>query len=1041
MFTNRLFVVLNICVSLFLATLFSYGQSAEEIGDLFENLEWRCVGPALMGGRTVDIDVVEKEPWIIYTAIGPSGVWKSDNNGTTWKPVFYKEKTVSVGDIAIAQSHPDIIWVGTGEATSRNSVTIGDGVYKSTDSGKTWINMGLEDTRHISRIVINPGDPNIVFVAAMGHLWGPNQERGVYKTTDGGKTWRKVLYIDENTGFADLAMHPADSLTLYAAAYEHRRLPFYFSSGGPGSGLYKSTDGGETWKKLTKDLPEGIMGRIGIDVARSKPDVVYALIEHQDGGIWRSEDRGETWARTCDNETYERINFRPFYYSQIRVDPSDDEVVYVFSGGTYVSKDRGAKFRAISSGTHPDHHALWIDPQNPLHLIDGNDGGIDITYDGGRTWQDIQHMALAEVYQVGFDMRSPYYVYCGLQDNGVWGGPSATMDTQGITNCDWFMVGYGDGFYAQVDPSDYNIIYGNSQMNGLYRYDLRIKKSKSIKPIASLQNLPYRFNWNSPIHISPHDPKTVYTGGNYLFKTTDGGQKWEVISPDLSTDDPEKQKDSGGPITWDNTGAEIHCTIITISESPVAKGVIWCGTDDGNVQVTRDGGKTWENVVKNIPGLPANTWCSRIEASHFEAGTAYAAFDGHRQNDYGTYVYKTTDYGKTWSSLRGNLPFGWVHVVREDLKNRDLLYVGTEFNIYASLDRGRTWFSLRNNLPTVAVRDIAVHPRDNDLIIGTHGRGIWILDDIVSLQEMNSEIFQSDNYLFSLRPVTLYEMSSSGESSSLPVYAADNPDIGVVFYTYFKVKPKEKPKIIIKDAQGDQVYEMSIPTKEGLLRQVWNLQYVPETKEGKKIKPSGMGLVALPLVFPAEYSVEMTVDGETTTRKLMIHPDPRLAMDKKEKQSQVEAQAEIIAISKKMGLAVTAVNRIRSQLQTLDKALKEKEGLPEELSLQVKTFKETFEKVKEEITPERFGYKVSMETALRGGSIPQQILMLGMSLGSFPAAPTETDWLQIRELNKEADLRVGLINQVILVDMPALNKVLEQYGLKPMKVPDKVELE
>ncbi len=1041
MFRNPSFFILGLCVFFLLSTVSSFGQSAEEIGNLYEKLEWRCVGPAVMGGRTVDIDVVEKEPWIIYAAIGPSGVWKSDNNGISWKPVFHEENTVSVGDIAIAQSHPHIIWVGTGEATSRNSVTIGDGVYKSIDSGKTWTNMGLENTRHISRIVINPGDPNIVFVAAMGHLWGPNKERGIYKTTDGGKTWQQVLYVDENTGFADLAMHPADSLTLYAAAYEHRRLPYYFSSGGPGSGLYKSTDGGETWKKLTKDLPEGVLGRIGIDVARSKPDVVYALIEHEDGGIWRSEDRGESWTRTCDNETYERINFRPFYYSQIRVDPSNDEVVYVFSGGSYVSNDRGGKFRAISAGTHPDHHALWIDPQNPLHLIDGNDGGIDITYDGGKTWQSIQHMALAEVYQVGFDMRSPYYVYCGLQDNGVWGGPSASLDTQGIINCDWFMVGYGDGFYVQVDPSDHNIIYANSQMNGLYRYDMRIKSGKTIKPIASLIDPPYRFNWNSPIHISPHDPKTVYTGGNYLFKTTDGGHSWEIISRDLSTNDPEKQKDSGGPITWDNTGAEIHCTIITIAESPVRKGVIWCGTDDGNVHVTRDGGKTWENVVKNIPGLPSNTWCSRIEASHFEEGTAYAAFDGHRHDDYSTYLYKTTDYGKTWSSLKGNLPFGWIHVVREDLKNRNLLYAGTEFGIYTSLDGGNTWFSLRNNLPTVAVRDIAVHPRENDLIIGTHGRGIWILDDIAPLQEMNPEVFGADYHLIGLRPVTLYEMSSSGEPSSFPVYAGKNPDYGMVLYAYFKEKPSERPKIVIKDSQGNQVHEFSLLTKEGIHRQVWNMQFVPETKDGKLVKPSGMGFVALPLIFPGEYSVEMTTGGNIATRKMMVHPDPRFSLDKDKKQSQVEAQAEIIVISKKMGLAVTATNRIQSQMQKLEEALKEKEDLPEDLSHQVKTFKEKFEKVKEEIMPKRFGYKVSMETALRGGSIPQQILMLGMSLGGFPSVPTEVDWLQIRELNDAADLRVSLINQVILVDMPALNKVLEENGLNALKVPDEVKIE
>jgi len=544
----------------------AFSQSAEQVGDIFKELSWRCIGPAVMGGRTVDIEAVEDKPWIIYAAIGPSGVWKSINDGITWEPVFQEESTVSVGDIAVNQSDPDVIWVGTGEATSRNSVTIGDGVYKSTDGGKTWEHMGLKETRHISRIVIDRENPNTVYVAAMGHLWGKNKERGIYKTTDGGKTWEKVLYVNENTGFADLVMDPSDSLILYAAAWDYQRYPYYFYSGGQGSGIYKTEDAGETWKRLVRDLPEGIIGRIGLDVSRSSPNVVYALIEHEDGGIWRSEDKGVTWSRTCDKETFMKVNFRPFYYSQIRVDPADDEVVYVFSGGLFVSKDRGQKFKAISSGTHPDHHALWIDPKNPQHLIDGNDGGIDITYDQGAHWRPIKHMALAEVYQVGFDMRDPYYVYCGLQDNGVWGGPSNSLDSGGIINEHWNSVGGGDGFYCEVDPTDHNIVYGNSQMNGLYRYHLELDRSKDIKPMAALDEPPYRFNWNSPVLISPHDHRTIYTGGNYLFKSEDQGYSWEIVSPDLSTNDPSKLRDSGGLITPDNTGAEVHCTIYTIAD-------------------------------------------------------------------------------------------------------------------------------------------------------------------------------------------------------------------------------------------------------------------------------------------------------------------------------------------------------------------------------------------------------------------------------------------------------------------------------------------
>ncbi len=1015
------------------------GQSADKIGALFEKLSWRCVGPAPMGGRTVDIDVVEKKPSIIYAAIGPSGVWKSENNGITWEPVFHKESTVSVGDVTVSQSHPDIVWVGTGEATCRNSVSIGDGAYKSTDGGKTWTNMGLKDTFHISRIIINPGDPNIVYVAAMGHLWGSNQERGIYKTVDGGKTWRKVLYINENTGFADLAIDPSDSLTLYAAAYEHRRLPYYFSSGGPGSGIYKTTDGGETWTKLTKDLPEGVMGRIGIDVSRSNPKVVYALIEHQDGGIWRSEDKGQSWKRTCDNKTFTQVNFRPFYYSQIRVDPRDDKVVYVFSGGCFRSQDMGAKFTAISAGIHPDHHALWIDPTNPLHLIDGNDGGIDISYDGGKIWYAVQNMTLAEVYQVGFDTRSPYYVYCGLQDNGVWGGPSATYDYTGINNDDWYMIGGGDGFFAQVDPANPDTIYSNSQMNGLSRYDLRIKKSKYIKPQAPLKEPPYRFNWNSPIYISPHDPKTVYTGGNYLFKTTDGGNSWEKISPDLSTNDPAKQKDSGGPITPDNTGAEIHCTIVTISESPVEKGVIWCGTDDGNVQITRDAGKTWKNVVKSITGLPPFTWCSRIESSHFEAGTAYAAFDGHRNDDYNTYVYKTSDYGKTWKSLKSNLLFGWVNVIREDLKNKNLLFVGTELGIYASLDSGKTWFSVKNNLPTAAVDDIAVHPRENDLIIGTHGRGIWILDDISPLQEMTDGLLQSDFYLFRIRPTTQYYPATTREIYSRPYHAERNPVYGMNIYAYFKTKPAEKPKVVVKNEKGEEMFQVSLSTVEGLQRVAWNLQYLPRTKEGEEIKPSPISFVSSPYIRSGEYTVELISGEKKAVQKGTALPDPRFSLSDEDRAAQVSTIVDVMVLSKKMNSAITATRNIRQELSNFYKDTEKKEGIAEAVRTSVKDFDGRFSVIEKEIMPKGFGYRGSMEDALRGGSLQQLIMTVGSSISGFPSAPTQTELSQLKELTDALNTLVAELNAFIKDEIPKLNKILEANGLKPFKAPEEVK--
>jgi hypothetical protein len=1026
------------CLALFSAIL--QAQSADRIGKLYEKFSWRPVGPAVMGGRTVDIDAVGEKPWIIYAAIGPSGVWKSENNGVTWSPVFDKEATVSVGDIAVAPSHPDIVWAGTGEATCRNSVTIGDGVYKSVDAGQTWQNMGLKETRHISRIIINPGDPNIVYVAAMGHLWGPNEERGIYKTIDGGKTWKKVLYVNADTGFADLAMDTADSLILYAAAYEHRRLPYYFSSGGPGSGLYKTTDGGETWKRLAKDLPEGVVGRIGLDVARSAPGVVYALVEHQDGGLWRSEDRGETWKRMCDVQTFRRVNTRPFYYSQVRVDPTDDKTVYVLSTGLHISTDGGQKFRAIGAGIHPDHHALWIDPSNPLHLIEGNDGGIDISYDKGKAWLPVQSLDLAEVYQVGYDMRKPYYVYCGLQDNGSWAGPSATTDALGVANDHWTSIGGGDGFFAQPDPKDPNTVYSNFQINNVYRYDWRIGRSKTIKPIGALDDPPYRFNWNSPIHISPHDSATVYTGGNYLFRSRDRGYSWEIISPDLTTNDPAKQNDSGGPISPDNSGAESHCTITTISESPIERGAIWCGTDDGNLQLTRDNGKAWENVVRRIQGLPAGTWCSRVEASRFEPGTAYAAFDGHRHDDYATYVFKTTDFGKTWKSIKANLPFGWVHVIREDVKNKNLLFVGTEFGIFASLDGGASWFSLKNNLPTAAVRDIAVHHRDNDLIIGTHGRGIWILDDISFIQEMSAQVMAAPVHMFSIRPTFAYLMSSRRESWTKPAYAAKNPTYGMAITAYFLAKPKEKPRVSIFDNEGETVFELNLAIQEGIQREQWNLQTVPKSKAGNKVAPPATGFIALPLVAPGEFTVELNVDGQKFSSKAVVLADPRFEVSPQEIKEQHETLAELLILSKKMGLSVTAATNIRRQVESLANELKKEEKRSEILDLALKSFEEKLQPLEEAIVPKEFGSQRTREDALRGGSLNQILLMLGTSIAGYPSAPTKTELTQLEDISRKVDDLVERLNRFIREDLPTLNKVLEDSGRKPLKPPAEVKV-
>ncbi|NPV83267.1 MAG: hypothetical protein HPY46_06780 [Candidatus Aminicenantes bacterium] len=1024
----------------------AYSQQPTQIADYLNKfITWRNIGPAVPGGRTVDLDVVGKKPWIIYAAVGPSGLWKSENNGFSWVPVFQREATVSVGAVAVAQSAPEVVWVGTGESTSRNSVTLGDGVYRSTDGGKTWKNMGLKDTRHISRIIISRGDPNIVYVAAMGHLWGPNSERGIYKTIDGGESWKKILYVNENTGFSDLEMDPENSQVLYAAAYEHRRWPYRMVSGGPGSGIYRSTDGGLTWTRLKQDLPEGIMGRIGLAVARNRPGVVYALIEHQDPGIWRSEDYGQTWKRTCDAKTYKNVNNRPFYYSHIYVDPNDDRTVYVQSTGLYVSNDMGQKFRAIGQGTHPDHHALWIDPANPLHLIDGNDGGIDITYDGGKTWLPVTSIDAAEVYQVGFDYSLPYRVYCGLQDNGCWGGPSHSLDPRGILNEHWEFINGGDGFFVRPDPKNSFVVYCNSQNNGLVRKDLRHGLGKGVRPEASLNEPPYRFNWNAPIMISPHDNNTIYCAGNFLFKSKDGGYTWEKISPDLTTNDPTKQVDGVGPITVENSGAEVHCTITAIAESPVQAGVLWCGTDDGNLQVSRDGGQTWANVVRNIPGLPKNSWCSRVEASHFEAGTAYVSFDNHRSDDYSPYIYKTTDFGKTWKSLRSNLPdFGWVHVVREHPENRNLLFVGTEFGIYVSYNSGLSWIKIHgSNLPTVAVHDIAIHPRENDLIIGTHGRGIWILDDICYLSQFSQEAYNSDFYLFKPRPAYLFFNSSRGDIYSTFGFRGSNPAAGIGLTYFVRTDLSGDFRISIRSGDQEQIIELPLQKKAGLNRTYWNLQFVPKTAGGERPQMAGI-MSVMCNIAPGEYDVLIKIGDKEHKSRLKVLPDPRFELNPTELQRQYQVVAEL---SKTNNLYARATAAARNISRDLEKTASEIASIKDEVVRkqaqdQYRKFMDSFNAVSEIFQTEGtlVGLSIPYQKFLRG-PINIKLITLIQGIAGYPSAPTTTELKQAEEVNLMVRDSIQKLNEFIKNELDAFNRFLESNKLTTLKKPELLSLD
>jgi photosystem II stability/assembly factor-like uncharacterized protein len=896
-----------------------------------------------MGGRIDDIAVVESNPYIIYVGFATGGLWKTVNNGTTWEPIFDIYPTSSIGDIAVCQSDPNIVWVGTGEPNNRQSSSFGDGIYKSTDAGKTFTNMGLKETQTIARVVLDPKDPNTVYVAALGHLFGPNKERGIYKTTDGGKTWNNIKFIDEDTGFTDLVIDPVDNKTLYAASYQRRRAPWGFNGGGPGSGLWKTTDAGKSWAKLEGNgLPEGLLGRIGIDVARSNPNILYAQIEvgastgtgvppeptgeQQPGqqagqqagpqgqggrgggpqppdpkkpGIWRSDDKGKTW-RFVSNE-----NNRPMYYSQIRVDPSNPEIVY--TGGLNFSKslDGGKTFKNLAGVAHSDHHAIWINPKNGNHLLVGNDGGLDVSYDQGDTFEFVNTIAAAQFYAISADMRKPYYVCGGLQDNGSWCGPSAIRaggggfgggGGAGITNADWFRIGGGDGFYTQQDPTDHNIIYAESQDGAVQRLDLRTGQSRSIRPrgagnprgrggfggapggggpagqvdpqqqqqmVAMMQaagfgggnpfqsnvvpppppNERYRFFWNTPILLSPHNPRIVYVGGNKLFKSLDRGDTWTATIDLTKNVDRSKlpimSVPGDKPMASKHDGAASFSNIVTIAESPVLPGILWVGTNDGNVQVSKDGGATWTDVSKNIPVLASfNHHVSRVEASHFDAGTCYVTVDGHRGDDHKPYAYVTKDYGATWQSISNNLPaVGNVNVIREDHKNKNLLFVGTEYGLFVSLNGGAEWKPFMTNLPVVRVDDLLIHPRDNDLIAGTHGRGIWICDDISPLQQLNEKTLAADVHLFDVRPGTnwLNDVTYSRFIGGQKLFRGENAPQGTAIHYHLKAAPGSDVKITISDITGKVVRNLTGTKEAGLNRVQWNLRGDPPPR------PAGFG--------------------------------------------------------------------------------------------------------------------------------------------------------------------------------------------------------
>ncbi len=755
---------------------------------LLAGMSARSIGPAAMSGRVVALAGVAGDPATLYVGSASGGLWRSDDGGLTWTPLFDDQPVASIGAVAVDPTAPDVLWVGTGEANPRNSASVGDGVYKSMDGGAHWTHLGLERTEKISRVLLDPRRPQVAYVCALGSSWAETAERGVYKTADGGKSWEKVLYVDETTGCADLAMDPGNPNKLFAAMWQHRRWPWFFRSGGPGSGLYVTYDGGASWTKRTPEdgLPEGDLGRIGVAIAPSDPNRVYALVEAKDNAFYVSNDGGETFRQaTSDPEAGDR----PFYFSRLRVDPADPNRVYSLFSQVTLSEDAGKTWRTLSGfGTsHPDHHALWIDPRDPKFVVEGNDGGVFISRDRGATWRFVADLPLAQYYHVRVDDAVPYNVYGGLQDNGSWKGPSEAWERGGIRNYLWSEVGFGDGFDTAPDPRDPMQGYSMSQEGYLLRWDLRTGERKDIRPAPPAGVETLRFNWNAGFSPDPLDPDTLYFGSQFLHESNDRGQTWRVVSPDLTTNNPEWQKqEASGGLTPDVSGAENFTTIIAISPSPVEHGVVWVGTDDGRVQVTRDGGGTWTSVEGNVPGVPKNTWVPRIEASPHDAATAFVVFDNHRRFDWRPYVYVTHDYGASWKSLATRDLRGYALSVVQDPEDPDLLFLGTELGLWASLDGGGSWMRWSHGVPTVAVRDMRIQRRESDLVVGTHGRGIFIVDDIEPLRELGREgmakVLAEPLHLFPVPDAQQHEVAQ-GASSRFPgsgEFRGENPPYGAL---------------------------------------------------------------------------------------------------------------------------------------------------------------------------------------------------------------------------------------------------------------------
>ena len=877
-------------------------------GDL-AGLRLRNIGPANMSGRFVDMDVVESDPYVMYVASATGGVFRTRDAGITWEPVFEREPVHSVGDIAVFQPNPNIIWVGTGERANRQSVGWGDGVYKSENAGKSWANMGLRSSKHIGRIVLHPSNPDVAYVAAQGSVWGPGGDRGVFKTSNGGKTWTRTLHVDEDTGATDIAIDPSDPNTLYAATYQRRRTAFGFDGGGPGSGLWKSSDGGEKWTRLTANgLPGGEMGRIGISIYRKDPRVVYVSIEQgfrynastayteRRAGLYRSNDKGATWRLMSD------WNPRPMYASQPTVDPSDDRRVYMLNQFS-VSDNAGESFQSPRNSTHGDDRFVWINPRDSRHIVKLDDGGIGISYDRGLKFLYVQSLPVSQYYRVRVDNAHPFNVYGGLQDNGCWVGPSASWTTSGILNEHWTRLCGGDGFFVLPDPKDPSIVFSASQFLGLQRNDTRTSQIQTIRPgdprghIAgrrnwntwgkpgaseALGNAMHPANWDAAIMLSPHDSSTIYAGGQHLFRSRDRGLTWQDLG-DMTTGVDRSTLTIMGRRTTEATlsaddGVPYYPGVTAIAESPRQRGVLYIGTDDGRLRVSMDEGKTWMDAQSRLPGLPGSSWVAGIEASRHADGTVYVVFDNHRSNDFANYIYRSTDFGRTWTALAGDMPAERVaRTIREDPRNPNLLYVGAELGLWISPNAGQNWIELKNNMPTLPFNDLVIHERDNDLVLASHGRGVWILDNLNALQGLTPQAVQSDRTLFTIEPADQIRYVNLKAHMGDMVFRGENPPNGAIIDYWLGAKT-DGLTLTVHAASGEQVQALRASSARGLNRAIWNLRHADLPLRGgfDEDGEGGGGNVAGPMVVPGTYVVRLTVNGRTQEQRVEVREDPRI---------------------------------------------------------------------------------------------------------------------------------------------------------------------